>query len=88
MKYLATLMLFLAGCIDNEQMERHRECLSICNVTGNVCNDFNIEDCTSYCGSLASMEEVEDFHVCADCYVAVYCDVGAYQYVCYPGCDI
>lgn len=87
MRYLVTLLLFLTGCVDNEQMERYRECLSICNATGNVCNDFSEEDCISHCSSLTSMEEVEDFHVCADCYVAVYCDTGMYGYVCYPSCD-
>lgn len=86
MKYIATLMLFLAGCMDNEQIERHRECLSVCNVTENACNEFDMDECTSYCSSLSSMEEVEAFAACANCYVAVYCDADTYVYVCYPDC--
>lgn len=74
--------------MDNDQLERHNECLSICNDTGNACNEFDRDECTSYCSNLTSMEEIEVFHTCADCYIAVYCDVNRYGYVCYPDCNI
>lgn len=86
MRYILLTALLL-GCMDAAAMERHQECLQICNVTANSCNDFNEEDCTSYCSELVSMEEVEDFRICAYCYIAVYCDNNSYAYVCYPVCE-
>lgn len=72
--------------MDAAQTERYDECLGICNNTYNVCNDFHLEECISYCTNLPSMEQVEEFHICAECYIAVYCVADTYQYVCYPGC--
>lgn len=87
MRYIL-LTVFLLGCMDAAEMERHQECLQICNATANSCNDFNEEDCTSYCNELFSMEEVEDFRICSECYIAVYCDNTSYAYVCYPSCEL
>jgi hypothetical protein len=88
MRYRSLFLLSLsAGCMDHAQLERHDECVSLCNRTNEVCNDFVLEECISYCTNLPSMEEVEEFHICAECYVAVYCDANTYRYICYPSCE-
>lgn len=72
--------------MDSAQLERHNACLSICNSTDEICNDFIPEECISYCTELPSMEKVEEFHICAECYVAVFCDTATYRHICYPSC--
>lgn len=85
MRYVL-ISLFLYGCVDAVAREQFQRCRTICSYPAGNCNNFNLEDCVSYCTGLASTEEVDAYEACADCYVAVWCDARGFQSICYPGC--
>lgn len=85
---LLVLFFILAGCVDSTAVRQYAECEHICLTTRDSCGDgFIVQDCMDYCVSQPA-DKLEDFHICASCFVAVSCDIRSYAHVCYPSCNL
>lgn len=86
MRYIIVVSsLLMVGCI-NSADEQYIHCQTICQYPADNCNSFILEDCIFSCVELNS-SNVTIFEACVECYVDVYCDLRAYQILCYPECE-
>ena len=80
--FLFSLLFF--GC-GNEQ--QHVQCESLCQRLDTTCNDFEYEYCYEYCIGLDTLQQVNSFQSCGECYMAIECSDQLYGSICYPACE-
>lgn len=91
MKNISLISLILAGC-NTGYSQQQLQCRDLCSAVEHTCRPTNVGSfeydlCYDYCAGLPSMQEVDNFQSCSECYMAIECNDEIYGTLCYPACE-